>query len=805
MVGAASMKSSSPTSALPRLDARLVFFACLFLFSGFASLIYQVAWERMLQVYFGVSTYSVTLIVAAYMCGMGLGYLWGGRWSQRIHAPLQTYGLVEAGIGLFGLVSLQLLNWIGRSTAGSPLAVVFILSFLMLLAPTVLMGATLPFLSQGFIRRVETAGQVIGLLYGINTLGAAFGALISAYVLIGWVGLSGSVIIAAAINLLVGLAAWGSARYLKLSITPAAQEPAAVTPAGNDGPRWRYTAILAASFLSGFIGLGYEMLWVRVLGILNKHSAYSFPTILFILLSGLAVGGYLFGKRADRTRRPGALLWKIELAVSITAGLCFALIFFLLDLAPVASYYHDTFSNFQQPQSPFSLIEQSYVFFKRQALSEFFIFLLPSLVLILPATLWMGGGLPILDRIAIENPDLAGRRVGDVHLANIGGSVAGTLLISLVLIPGLGSEWTLKILGLLSLGFLLLDVAHWPRPRRRQVNARAAAGYAFATLAILAALPYQGQFYGKLYAQGLRRPFTLEEGRDSVLVLTWHDKQQTSANELWIGGELHSLFPTSKVYLNIALGCTAVNHPRSVLIIGFGGGNTAEFFTRIPGVERIVIVELMQNLAPFLEPRLPSVQAILNDPRVTYIADDGRRYLYANPGERFDLITMDPLRNYTAGSNNLYSQEALALYQQRLTPGGILCAWKDEHRFIPATAAAVFPYVDDFDRFFIARQTPIQYDLQALETNTRTTPLKDPVDVLGSFMRDQQLIRRQESGHPLLSDTTPYLEYYFLRTPPDEIDRRLRDDLPAFFARIPGCDAVCQTTLMNKMYPPVSP
>ena len=148
-----------------RNDSRLIIVAVLFLVSGVAGLIYQIVWQRLLEVYFGVTMTAIALIVAAYMAGLGIGSLLGGRIAGRIKRVVLTYGLVEVAIAIFGFFSPSLINAIGQRTAGSPYPVVFFLSFALLIIPTLLMGMTLPLLTQSLVQRVETSGQVIGLLY----------------------------------------------------------------------------------------------------------------------------------------------------------------------------------------------------------------------------------------------------------------------------------------------------------------------------------------------------------------------------------------------------------------------------------------------------------------------------------------------------------------------------------------------------------------------------------------------------------------------------------------------------------------
>ena len=127
-------------------------------------------------------------------------------------------------------------------------------------------------------------------------------------------------------------------------------------------------------------------------------------------------------------------------------------------------------------------------------------------------------------------------------------------------------------------------------------------------------------------------------------------------------------------------------------------------------MEEVVIVELMEELGAFLNEHVPVAQSALNHPSVRYIVDDGRRYLYANPDEKFDMIFIDPLWSFTAGHNNLYSQEAVRLYQSHLADNGIFCAWVNETHFIPKTVATIFPYNDLFDTYLVNGSQPLEYD-----------------------------------------------------------------------------------------------
>lgn len=753
----------------------LYLFASLFLISGAAGLIYEIVWERLLELYFGVTMISVTLIVSAYMAGLGVGSLIGGRIARNLKNTLFLYGLLEMGIALFGLGSPNLIVWIGKATAGAPYVFVFLISFAILLIPTTLMGMTLPLLTQSFVERVEISGQIIGLLYGINTLGAAFGAVLAGYVLIGFYGFGGAVYIAVLLNTLVGLFAFAISRWqFALAAEPGLAQRTSV---GNIA--WGYKTILLASFLVGFISLGFEILWIRILLIVNKNTAYAFPSILFVFLLGLALGGSFFGRKADSSSNPVALFCKIELSGAVVA--VFTFLGFGLSL-PYHPPWIENFIETQKPLPPFLEETKQFFFSKRIVLANLWSYFLPILILVLPSSLMLGGGLPVLDRLSINNPLLAGRRVGDIHLANIIGSVAGSLVVSFLFLPGVGSEWTMRLLVLSAFFFPLfyfLGPSHESSISKQDV---VLIPIGLAALIGVFLLPPRGEFYNRLYSYGTRQEAVISEAGDSVLALTFDSSSNRQEGWFWIGGEINSLFPAQGIYEDKALMCAGASRPKRILVIGFGGGFSTLFYESIPDVSEILVVELLHDLAPFLSRNMDSVQTILSDPRMTYRVDDGRRYLNAFPDERFDLISIDPLRVHTAGHNNLYSEEALKIYQKHLTPNGVLCAWMDEFHVIPHTVARVFPYVDQYrNGLMVAGNHPILYQTEYMDRmaaryaaltgelyGSAGTIHLDPLTGLQFFQRDQSQILNDEKHRPILRDMDPRLEYYFFTMPTRE-------------------------------------
>lgn len=191
------------------------FIGAVFFLSGISALTYQLAWQRKLFSIFGTNIESITVVVTAFMMGLGLGSLAGGFLSEKRGVRvLPAFAGIELCIGAYGLVSMRIFDAVSVSPDMSTAGAGF-LSFALVLTPTLLMGATLPLLVVHLVRKNSNVGKSVGFLYFTNTAGAAGGAFLCALVLFRFFGLSGSVYFAAALNLLsallIGIAAWRKA------------------------------------------------------------------------------------------------------------------------------------------------------------------------------------------------------------------------------------------------------------------------------------------------------------------------------------------------------------------------------------------------------------------------------------------------------------------------------------------------------------------------------------------------------------------------------------------------------------------
>jgi predicted membrane-bound spermidine synthase len=190
----------------------------VFLVSGFAALLYQVVWQRSLYAIYGINIESVTVVVTAFMLGLGLGSLAGGVVAKRPERPvLLLFSIVELAIAVFGLFSLDLFRAVGRFTLHmSPLGTGLV-AFVLVLVPTLLMGSTLPLLVGHMVRVSKNVGRSVGTLYFVNTLGSAFAAFAAPLWLLGSLGQQQTVRVAVSLNIVVSLVAFALHRAARSS------------------------------------------------------------------------------------------------------------------------------------------------------------------------------------------------------------------------------------------------------------------------------------------------------------------------------------------------------------------------------------------------------------------------------------------------------------------------------------------------------------------------------------------------------------------------------------------------------------
>ena len=653
--------------------------AALYLVSGVAALVYQVAWQRILALYTGVGLYSVAVIVAAFMAGLGAGSHLGGWWSARLdrRRALRRFALVEASVGAFGIASPWVYyDWLYPYAARLPVPSwpAGLVHFAAVGPPTLLMGISLPLLTRAVVPDVRGAGRAVGLLYALNMAGGGLGALATPWLLVPRFGIRGALACAGVGSVLVGLGGWTLLRRVRDDSPAAEAETPAPTigepPASQPLAQWLWLYAF-----SGFVALSLEMAWFRVLDVAVKSTAFTFGTVLAVYLLGAAAGCLVAILLLDRVLHPLRAFLLAQCAMLAATSLGVLLLVHAL------------------PDDPFATYWRGYQFFALGRASDVAqvarLYLLLPLVLFGAPTFLMGFSFPVLQKAVHDDVRTSGRKVGVLQAANIAGCVLGSLLVGLVAVGWLGTAATLRALVLAGAVFAALG---W----RRYGPAFAAPLLLIAALG--AALPGGEALWRRLHGLRPGGPKALfDEDATGVVALTEEPPGTHWRYRLSINGKGNSWLPFGGSHT--ALGAIpAIVHelPQRVLIVGLGSGDTAWAAGCRPETQSVTVVEL-SSPQPRILRRLQAVEPfrdlgrLLDDARFRIRIADGRQVLQSE-AQTYDLIEADAIWPAAAYSGNLYSVEFFALCARRLRPGGVVCTWAPTDR-VRASFTRVLPYV----------------------------------------------------------------------------------------------------------------
>jgi spermidine synthase len=713
------------TAATPRRATGTKTLCILFFFSGFPALIYQLTWQRELFRIFGINSESVTIVVTAFMLGLGLGSLAGGWVSKRRGISLlPLLALIELATAAYGIVSLGVFEQVGASIVDWSLPAMAAVNLLLVIVPTLLMGATLPILVSHLARWSGEVGGAVGVLYYANTMGAGVACLVCCGVLFPFFGMHGAVFTAVGFNVAVAAGAIVAHAFHRDEADPALAISGHSTPEPVIGLRSKL--LLAA--LGGFISLSYEIFLFRTISYASGSSATAFAVTLACFLMGIAGGARSAGKACE-TLRPTDAMRKAadEIVFANLTGLLFL---------PLMA---------------------------RLAWLDRGVFVIAMLLVYLIARRW-GSLSPYLAQFGVPADDRAGMRTSLLYFSNILGSAAGAIVTGFVLTNDLTLVQIALVLAIAGSACALLPIAmldvnrsEW---RRRTVDA---VGVLVIALVVVPPLSHR-VFENLLYGGNLDHAFAhVVENRSGIITV---DTDGTVFGNGMYDGRLNVRLQDDRN--GIIRPCAlSLFHaaPRDVLMIGLSSGSWAQVIANNPAVRSLTIVEINQGYLSLIVQQ-PEVASVLRNPKVTIITDDGRRWLSHHPDQRFDAIVSNTTWNFRANASNLLSAEFLELARPHLNPRGIVFYNTTDSDRVQRTACLTFPYGARFANHVVVSDSPIDWNF----ARWRQT--------LEAYAFDgKQQFDLQDAGDRALLD---------LATAADQSSRHLIEDCPQVLARTAG-------------------
>lgn len=650
----------------------------VFVLSGFAGLIYQSVWSQYLGLFLGHAAYAQALVLAIFMGGMAIGALIVSRKSENQYNLVRKYAIIEAIIGVFGLLFHFIFNFfVGVSydvlipAMDSSFGVALIrwlVASILIVPQTILLGMTFPLMSGGLMRRYpKQDGSLLGGLYFTNSIGAGFGALLSTFVLLPQFGLMGATVIAGILNILVAIFAF------LLSRSPEPKVQAIQTqPTQNEPATWAKNpllrVVLFGTALSGAASFAYEIIWIRMLSVAVGSTLHAFELMLTSFIMGIAFGGLWVRKRADKTQAPLRFVGFMQIAMGLAA------LFSLL-------VYANAFEWVGWIMQALTPTENGYDLYTLGTA-------LIAISIMMPAAFFAGTTLPLFT-VALLRSGYGERAIGQVYASNTLGSIVGVFLTIYFLIPFLGLKLALVLSALVDMAIGVYLLRHQAQNQRDFK----VVGVALASVLVATGLATRVQFDPLKLASGVFRDGRVSLDRD-VKIIYYKDGKTTSVStRLYEDSQVISIATNGKTDASIMMNPNNLpapdeptmilagvlplalhDKPENIGVIGFGSGLTTHTFLGDGRVKKVDTIEIEEAMVEGAKAYGHRVERAYNDPRSNIIIDDAKSY-FSGQKAKYDIIISEPSNPWISGIGALFAKEFYEFVPRHLNDDGLFVQW----------------------------------------------------------------------------------------------------------------------------------
>lgn len=800
-------------STLTKTIIFLLFFA-----SGVSGLIYEVVWIRMFGLVLGNTTYAISIIIGSFFAGLGLGGFYAGRYIDKVinksykdrpsrepkkrgNKIILIYGFLEIGIAAAALIvgvgtsGIEgLLVWLNEYVNYSSTLfniIRLISSFGLLILPTTLMGATLPVLSKYIIREHKGLRSGLGTLYGINTIGAALGCLITGFFLIETIGVNATIYTAAILNLLIGLISIALERLGVFDIKQTneqisdtfKQEEKQKTISKSKAkhktikserltdekkqtlPNSTILIVIIAFGIAGFTSIAYEITWTRMLSSIFLNSIYSFTTMLTTFLCGLGIGAFVISRFFRHSKNPIMIFGVVEFCIGLS-GFLLIILFSLLPKisAKVLSHYSENNSNT-------TWVSNVYVEF-----------VLSFMVIIIPGIL-IGMTFPLATQIITTNIRSVGRSIGNIYSINTLGGIFGAIITGCLMIPLLGLKINQTYIASLNIiiGIVLLFITTANKTEQQTTNnILRKVVIPLCTLVAIGVGTFCSIYDIRIWDKNKELLFYNEGSAATVSVVRSKD-----GNRGLVVNRRYTLGTSVATPLQRRMGYIPLllhQRPQKVLVIGMGTGITLGAVSSYDLTEKVNCLEIIPAVVKASKRFFANENSMINSKKTHIIAEDGRNYILINK-QQYDVIISDLFVPYHAGAGSLYTKEHFDICRERLYDNGLFCQWlplyqmsDKEFKIICKTFINSFPFTTlwycNFERGFICglvgSKKRLNLDPVALKQRIENPKLKSKLmnsiigsaeELLSLYVTNKKGLEHFTENDIINSNNNPIIEF----------------------------------------------
>jgi spermidine synthase len=779
--GAETISLSNHKTSIISRGAAIHWLMAIYFTSGICSLIDEVIWVRLLKLTLGNTVYATSIVVSMFMGGLALGAFIMSRYADRIKRCLRLYAFLETMITISALLLPYGLNiadrgyiWFYRAfgpTQKELLFVQVIISGLLVLGPSMLMGSTFPLLGRYITSLENQAGRLVGRLYALNTLGAAVGCFLAGFVLIRAFGVMGALYTAAMINLFVASAGWFLSRFSG----SAPEEQDERVPAGNieiitSSNSCGLIFLLLGFFLSGLISIGYELLWMRSIVHLLSGYTYVFSSVLTIYLLGNVIGAGIGSGLVKELKSPAAG-FAVTLCLLGICGIFYLplLIRWSSDILPRI----DREIELAAATIPFS------TYMVRPLVQSGFLFLLPSIL--------MGIGFPIGLQAWAGHVHKVGQTTGTAYGANTIGAVIGGIITGFIFIPLLGFQLTISILalaGIWTAGMIWMFFA----PSKKTTYRFSILAIAALTTLVVVKMPsdlFETVIKSNPMLPRQLKLVTAREGVSTTVSLFRDPLEETLY--LYTSGQRvagDTYFWRSDQKMLGHFGVLLNSGAKSVLSVGFGSGESTACMA-LHKLERADCVEIAPEIVDLSMRffRHINLGDRLNE-EIGMIYMDAKNYIHLTD-VKYDAIVNDSIHpKHFAENSSLYARQYFEDAKKHLNKNGLFISWIPTHNVEPAsvlnsiigTTMEVFPYVtiwymtpDPAQYFLVVGSEQPQYfspghieqelSKEGVRESLSEININNSMDVMSCYIGDENDLRRFIHSYTINSDFCPFIEF----------------------------------------------